>query len=100
MSRKTFYDVTFIASALAGAAAVMAAGCSAEQIRDSGLLTPGPDGQTPLDKGISAIPRVVGNPLDLEAWQAITGAVVLGAGAAFGYKKVKKSRANKAKRIA
>jgi hypothetical protein len=96
MSRRLFYDVTFILSALAGAAAVMASGCSAEQIRDSGLLTPGPDGQTPLDKGIGAIPRVVGNPLDLEAWQAITGALVLGAGAAFGYKKAK-DRKKKAK---
>jgi hypothetical protein len=96
MSRKTFYDVTFISSALLGAAAALAAGCSAQQIQDSGLLTPGPNGKTPLDEGIESIPKVIGNPLDLEAWSKITGVAVLGTAALFGYKKVKKSRKAKA----
>lgn len=97
MTRK-LYDLLFwsCATLAAGTVLLAAAGCSAQALRDSGLLVAGPDGRTPLDKGIEAIPKVVGNPLDLEAWQAITAALVLGAGGVFGYKRVKARRAKTA----
>lgn len=90
MSRKIFDYAFFACSALAGAAAVAASGCSAQAVKDAGLLTPGPSGKTPLDEGLEAIPKVVGNPLDLEAWSKITGVAVLGVAATFGYKKIKR----------
>ena len=39
--------------------------------------------------GFVSVAKKIGEVGDLEAWQAITGALVLGTGAAFGYKKVK-----------
>lgn len=100
MSSKPF-DIAFgFFSTVAGATALLAAGCSAQAARDAGLLTPGPSGKTPLDEGIESIPKVIGNPLDLEAWSKITGVAVLGTAALFGYKKVKKSRDAKKARAA
>lgn len=68
--------------------ALAVAGCTAQELYESGLTVPGPLGTTPLDDALQAIPRVVGNPLDLGAWQMIATAAVLGIGAIFGYKRV------------
>lgn len=92
-------DISFYCFSAAAGVALLLTGCSAQANRDAGLTTPGPDGKTPLDAGIEAIPKVVGNPLDLEAWSKIVAAVVLGGAALAGYKKVKKARAKKAGKI-
>ena len=81
------YDISFYCFSAAAGVALLLTGC--EAIVGAGLLEPGPDGRTPLAEGIESIPKVVGNPLDLEAWGKIVGVLVLGGAGLFGYRKVR-----------
>lgn len=83
------FDISFYCFSAAAGVALLLSGC--EALTGSGLLDPGPDGRTPLATGIEAIPKVVGNPLDLEAWGQIAGVVVIGVASLFGYRKIRKS---------
>jgi len=86
-------DISFYCFSAAAGVALLLSGC--EAIAGAGLLDPGPDGKTPLGEGIESIPKVVGNPFDLEAWSKIVGVLVIGGAGLFGYRKVRASRAAK-----
>jgi hypothetical protein len=88
------FDVSFYCFSAAAGVALLFTGC--EAFMGSGLLDPGPNGVTPLAEGIEAVPKVVGNPFDLEAWSKIVGVLVLGGAGLFGYRKVRASKAPRA----
>jgi hypothetical protein len=89
-------DRIFWASLAATGALPILAGCTNFEQAGQALTTPGPDGKTPVDSLVDAIPAIVANPFNPSPW--ITVAAVIGTAVTgfFGAKKVKAHKAKKA----